>query len=312
MSDPLRLAFVGQREYFGFTALQAPADGVEPRFFHLHHGGDIGTVIPALEAFAPDVVLAFRPELYEAGAFDAVDAVVVGYLTEPIPRPGRGVHFDLEERMRQLRAADPGNFDRVCSYDPYIEGAASEVLEIWRSFPIPIADAEFKEDPIEPASGPPVFLFTGRTTDHRNRYLDPVKKDFDVIHLAHGVTDERLAPFLAQAQVGINLHNHPYLNYENRVSQFAAAGLAIVTEPLSPRWGLIPGVDYLEVSERWDLYQAALALSRTPDQLYSMRVRARRKAERFRASRVWPALVRDVLADVALFGGRKRSAATAA
>jgi hypothetical protein len=309
MPERLRLAFIGQREYFGYTSLHDTVAGVEPRFFHLHNGGDIETVLPALKAFAPDVVLAYRPELIAAGAFDEIDAVTIGYLTEPLPRPGRERHHDLEDRLRQLHAADAHNFDRVCSYDPYIEQAASEVLEIWRSFPIPVADSEFSSGPLQAPKGAPVLLFTGRATKHRNDFLDSLKKDFDVIHVAHGVTDERLAPFLAEADIGINLHNHPYLNYENRVSHYAAAGLAIITEPLSPRWGLVPGVDYVEVSERWDLYRATVALTATPDALRTMRISARRKAERFRASRIWPELARDVLADVEAFGGRRGAVA---
>jgi hypothetical protein len=307
LPEPIRLAFIGQQEYFGYTALREKAAGVEPRFFHLHHGGDLQTVLPALKAFAPDVVLAYRPELFEAGAFDEIDAITVGYLTEPLPRADRPPHHDQSDRLRQLHAADPHNFDRVCSYDPYIEQAASEVLEIWRSFPIPVADSEFSTGPLRAPKSAPVLLFTGRATPHRNRFLDALKKDFDVVHLVHGVTDERLAPFLAEADIGINLHNHPYLNYENRVSHYMAAGLAVISEPLSPRWGLVPGVDYLEVSDRWDLYQATLALTATPDALRTMRLSARRKAERFRASAIWPALAREAIADVAAFGGRRRA-----
>lgn len=305
MPERLRLAFIGQKEYFGYTALRETAHGVEPRFFHLHHGGDIETVLPALRAFAPDVVLAYRPELFEAGAFAEVDAVTIGYLTEPLPRPGSEPHTDQADRLRQLRAADPDNFDRVCSYDPHIEQAAGEVLEIWRSFPIPVADSEFTTGPLRAPKGAPVLLFSGRSTPHRNRYLDGLKKDFDVVHLAHGVTDERMAPFLAEADISINLHNHPYLNYENRVSHSMAAGLAVFSEPLSPRWGLVPGVDYVEVTDRSELYEATVAATAVPDSLRTMRLSARRKAERFRASRIWPALAREAIADVETFGGRR-------
>jgi hypothetical protein len=311
MPERLRLAFIGQHEYFGYTALQETAAGVEPRFFHLHHGGKLESVLPSLQAFAPDVVLAYRPELYEAGAFDDIDAITIGYLTEPLPRPDRPPHADQADRLRQLHASDPNNFDRICSYDPYIEQAASEVFEIWRSFPIPVADGEFSTAPLKAPAGEPVLLFAGRGTPHRNQFLDGLKKDFDVVHLAHGVTDERMAPFLAEADIAINLHNHPYLNYENRVSHSLAAGLAVISEPLSPRWGLVPGSDYLEVSDRWDLYDAVVALAATPDALRTMRINARRKAERFRASRIWPALAREAIADVEAFGGRRAGRAAA-
>jgi hypothetical protein len=298
-----RLAFAGQHAYFHYTSLQEPAGGVEPRFFDWRAGADPEPLLADLQAFDPDVVFCWRPELFPPGVFDELDAITVGYLTEPLPRPDGIVHPDLETRLAYLREADPRNFDRVVAFNPHIVPAAEEVLPVWRSFPIPVADSYFL--PVREARGRPRMVFTGRSTAHRESFLGPVKHDFDVVHLAHGVTDEQLIAFLREVDVGLNLHNEDYPQYENRVSAFLAAGLLVVTEPLSPAHGLRPGIDHVQVRAPWELWELATQIARTPDAFHATRVRGRRAAERFRASRVFPRFLDELAADVQTFGGRR-------
>jgi hypothetical protein len=309
--EPVRLAFVGQRLYFSSAVLAEPHDGVEPVFVDLRPGHD-AVLRAELEALRPDVVVCFRPELLAPGTLAGLDAVTIGYLTEPLPRPGRPSHPDLEQRLGYLRAADPADWDRIVSYDPFFLDTVDPILPVWRAQPIPVADALFA--PVRHATGRPRLLFAGRATPHRDAFLDPVKHDYDVVHIAHGVTDERLAEFTARSDIGINLHNEPYPNYENRVSSLLAAGLLVISETLSPRWGLGPGVDYLEIRQPWELWELVTQVARAPDAFHTMRLSARRKAERFRASNVWPGLVREALADVAAFGspGRRQGSVAAA
>jgi hypothetical protein len=301
--DQRRLAFVGQREYFAYCALEQPAGGVEPAFFDHRSTAPIEPLRRALEAFAPDVVLVFRPELIPAGGFEGLDAVTIGYLTEPLPRVGNGSHFDLDERLDHLRRVDAGSFDRFCSFDPLIAATVEPFTPIWRSFPIPVSDRYFGD--ARTVHGPPRLLFTGRSTDHRERFLLPLKHDFDVVHLAHGVGDERLIEFFDEVDVGLNIHNHPYPTFENRVCAYMAAGLLVISEPLSPYNGLRPGIDLLIADQPWAMWELVHQMTRTPDAFAAVRRSGRRAAERFRASHVYPRLVGDVLADVAAFGGRQ-------
>jgi hypothetical protein len=302
-----RLAFVGQREYFEYCSLEEPAGGVVPAFFDFRPDAPLDPLRAALEAFAPDVVLVFRPEIAPAGAFDGLGAVTIGYLTEPLPRAGGVSHPDLDARLESLRRADPGNFDRICSFDPLIAATAERIFPVWRSFPIPVTDRVFA--PVRTAHGPPRLLFTGRSTDHREAFLGPVKHDFAVVHLAHGVTQEQLQPFMADVDIGLNLHNEPYPTFENRVCVYLAAGLLVITEPLSPYHGLRPGVNLVVADAPWKLWEIVRQIARTPDAFATVRRRGRQAAERFRASRVYPALVQDVLTDIAAFGARRRGAA---
>jgi hypothetical protein len=302
------LAFVGQRAFFEIDSLEHPADGIVPSFIDFRHGADPRPLREQLDAIDPDVIFVWRPEIIPPGFLRDSRARRIGYLTEPLPRPGGNGHPDLDIRMGNLRRTDPHNFDRIASFDPLVVPTVEEVVPVWRSFPIPVSDRFFAAP--RPATGPPRLLFTGRSTGHREAFLGPVKKDFDCIHLAHGVTDDRLIEFMGEVDIGINLHNEPYPTFENRVSVYLAAGLLVLTEPLSPRHGLIPGVDLVEADEPWKLWDVVRQIARAPDAFAGVRANGHRKAQRFRASRVYPALVRDVLADVALFGTPRRPPST--
>jgi hypothetical protein len=238
----VRLAFVGQQAYFGYIALEQPANGLEPRFFELRPNEPGTELRAALDDHDPDVVIAFRPEFVPHGLFEGVRAITLGWLTEPLPR-GSDAHQDLKTRLEALKNLDPANFDRVIAFDPKIVPAASDVVPIWRSVPLPCTDRLFAEP--RDTQAKPTFLFTGRSTPHRDAFLNPIKHDFDVIHLAHGVTDDKLAEFMAECDAGINLHNEPYPTFENRCGVYLAAGLLLISETLDPRCGLVPGVHYV-------------------------------------------------------------------
>lgn len=299
---PLRVAFVGQSTFFRACALEGESGGLHGTFVEHRGGADPGALLGALEAIDPHVVVVFRPEIVPAGLFAGVRATTVGFLTEPLPRRG-GTHPDLERRLRELGNVDAGNFDRIVSFDPLIAETADRVLPVWRSLPLPVADRYFRD--VEPLNGPPRVVFIGRSTEHREKMLTPTKHKFDILHLAFGVDADMLERTLAEHDVGINLHNEPYPSFENRVALHLAAGHLVLSEPLSPSHGLEPAIDYLVVTGEGDLVAAIDALRRYPGVYHRVRVRGRRKAEGFRASRVYPRLVRDLLADVATFGSAR-------
>jgi len=68
----------------------------------------------------------------------------------------------------------------------------------------------------------------------------------------------------------------------------------------------VPGTDYLEARTPYDIPRTLEELEVSPDAYWEVRVSGRLQAERFRASRVYPRVVRDLIADVAAAGGRRR------
>jgi len=300
------VAFVGQDVYFRICSLARPAGGLEPTFVDFRTGARESVLLAALERLDPDVVLVFRPEIVPHGLFGSLRAMTIGYLTEPLPRKRSARHRDLDERMAALRQVDPGNFDRIVSFDPLIASSAGRVLNVWRSLPIPLDDAIFMD--VHERGQPPRLLFLGRPTEHREALLAPIKRSHRIVHIGHGLHGSPLMRFLASTDVQLNLHNHPYPTFENRVCLALAAGHLVISEPLSPDHGLRAGRDFLEAGDADTLLSFVDQVVRDPTAFLDVQRAGREQAERFRASRVYPPLIREALADVAEHGSpRQRS-----
>jgi hypothetical protein len=306
MGEELRVAFVGQGVFFRQCSLEQTVDGIEPSFVDFRAGAPPAPLLGALQELDPDVVLVFRPEIVPAGLFDSLRALTIGYMTEPLPRDDSSKHPDLHARMGFLKQVDAGNFDRIVSFDPLIAETASSVLPVWRSLPIPVADSLFME--VRERSDPPRLLFVGRSTAHREQLLAPIKRAYPIVHIGHGLFGERLARFLSEADVQLNLHNNPYPSFENRVCIALAAGHLVISEPLSPRHGLEPGRDYLEAEGVEELCGLIDRLFEDPNAFVDVQRAGRDQAECFRASLVYPGLVREALADVEEHGSQRRTA----
>jgi hypothetical protein len=298
------VAFVGQTTFFQACSLQAPAAGLIPRFFEFRAGGDGEALLAGLAEFVPHVAVVFRPEVVPEGLFAELPAVTLGFLSEPLPR-GADAHADLQRRLADLRDTDVTNFDRVVSFDPRIAETAGEILPIWRSLPLPVADRFFA--PVTPMAHPPRVLFVGRSTQHREWLLAPAKLEHDVLHVAFGLSGPELVELMHRHDVAINLHNENYPSFENRVSMHLAAGHLVLSEALDPLHGLEPGIDYLQVDWPYELRRALTVITRFPRVHHRVRVRGRLKAEQFRASRVYPRLIADLLADLDAFGSPRVS-----
>jgi hypothetical protein len=301
----LRIAFVGQGVYFRQCALELPAGGLEPVFLDFRAAAPADPLLARLRALDPDVVLVFRPEIVPHGLLGSLRALTIGYLTEPLPREGGRDHPDLHARMGWLEQVDAQNFDRIVSFDPLIAETAANLLPVWRSLPIPVADSLYME--VRPRAHPPSLLFIGRSTAHREELLASIKRKHAIVHIGHGLFGEQLLRFLRRADVQLNLHNNPYPSFENRVCVALAAGHLVISEPLSPRHELRPGIDYLEIDTPAKLLALIDHLAEEPDAYADVQAAGHSQAERFRASRVYPQLVRDALADVEAQGSRHRA-----
>jgi hypothetical protein len=177
---------------------------------------------------------------------------------------------------------------------------------VWRAIPLPVSDRYYRPVTAPDPTAPP--LFVGRSTEHREALLTEAKHRFDVLHLAFGVGAARLERLMDEHWTAINIHNEPYPSFENRVCLHLAAGHLVASEPLSPSHGLESGIDYLEFQSGDQLARILATLRRDATVWHSVRVRGRRKAEQFRASRVYPRLVADLLADVRAFGTQRSGA----
>jgi hypothetical protein len=88
-----------------------------------------------------------------------------------------------------------------------------------------------------------------------------------------------------------------------------AAGHLVITEVLEPLYGLEPGLDIVQVGDRHELGLRVHQLQQAPDIYDRVRIRGHHKSRQFAASRVWPRVIGDLLADLAVFGTERRNAA---
>ena len=295
MAPPLRLAFVGQSTFFAACVPTLDDSGVVTSFLEFREGADWPPVRRRLDALDPDAIVVFRPETLPRGALAGRSAPVLGFLTEPVPRSlDDKPHPDLAKRARDLEKLDPGNVDRLVSFDPMIVPVAERVFPVWRSLAIPVADRLYA-DALEPADQPRL-LFVGRSTPHREEFLAPVKREFDLLHVAFGAGVDELERLMRRHDTTMNLHNEPYPSFENRVCLHLAAGHLVVSEPLSPTHGLTPGEDYVEIRTPDELVATLRAVAAEPERFAAIRRSGREKAEAYRASVVFPELAREMVA----------------
>jgi hypothetical protein len=240
-----------------------------------------------LSELGPDVVVVFGPEIVAAGLFDDLHALTLGFSTEPLRRDGA-----------EPAQVATSQFDRIVSVAPSV-GAAGHA-PVWRSLALPVDDRFYA--PVRPWGRPPRPVFVGSATEHRERWLIDAKHEFDLLHVASGLHGDDLRRLLARTDIAVNVHRGPHPGFEHRVCVHLAAGHLVLSEPLSPRRGLEPGVDLLEVRSPAELLRCLRGVREVPQGYDAVRRHGRRSAERFRASRVWPRLIADLMRDVRLFG----------
>ena len=299
--QPLRVAFVGQRTYFGLCSQEDPSPAIEPSFVDFRDGTPIDHVRRLLEEIRPHVVVVFRPELLPERSLADLDALVLGILTEPLPRSVDGEHHpDLTRRLGVLDRLDCGNVDRVVVFDPHIADVVETKVPVWRAHPLPVSDRCYRWRAAPPAGFRVGFI--GRSTGHRETFLQPAKHKYDLFHVDHGLHGQSLLDVLDTLDVALNLHNEPYPTFENRVALHLAAGHLVISEPLSPTWGLDANLDFVQVTRPQELMGALDSIATDPSTFDWVRRRGAQKAEAFRATRCWTALVHDLLLDVGAFG----------
>ena len=87
-----------------------------------------------------------------------------------------------------------------------------------------------------------------------------------------------------------------------------AAGQLLLADTLVPAHGLERNIDYLHIDSPDGLVKHLDRLGRFPEMHHRVRVRGRRKAEQYRASRLFGRVLHDLVADVAAFGSDRGGA----
>jgi hypothetical protein len=201
-----------------------------------------------------------------------------------------------EWRAAQLPAPASSPWDRLVALDT----AAAGGRPLWRLIAPPVDDRLYR--PARLLDHRAQVIVAAPSTAYRERLLTDAKHLHDVRHIAHGVTPETLPELLGGADVAIAIRPHEGAGFEHDIAVHLAAGHLVLCDRLDPTHGLEPGIDVLEARDGPALAHLVGAVVAAPGVHHRVRVRGHQKAERFRASRVWPELIADLLADLEAFG----------
>lgn len=308
---PLRIAFAGQRTYFEPSVMHDQAGDVMPAFFDFRGGEEIAPLLDGLAAFQPDAIVIFRPQILPSGALAQLRVPVLGVITEPLPRPEFEEHPELNFNLAELAKCDPQNVDRVSTTDPAGWEQAANLLPLWRAHPLPVDDRLYRAP--SASADPPRVVFIGHSSTHRENTLIGLKHEFDIRHYAHALVGDELTAVLDDADVGIQVHSTQWLaTHEPRLLTHLAAGHLVLAENQVPLYGLEPGIDYLQYGDKHALSLLVHQLHARPGAYERVRIRGHHSVQQFRASRMWPRLVRDLFDDLRAFGTGRRFTADAA
>jgi hypothetical protein len=308
---PLRVVFLGRAVEDRKWTLTAPANRVVPVFVD-HRSRDL---VARISSHHPDVVVVFRPQRLASGVAAALPAATVALIAEAVhvPFSEDGSAWSSVDALSPvtgeaiaLAAAsfDAEEYDRVMVVDPRI-GRLPTDLAVWRSPPLPVDDALYR--PGAPLTRDSRALFLGESTAYREAFLVGAKHHYDLRHYAFGLAGEGLARVLGESSIGVALAPGPWTTFEAAAAVHLASGHILLSGQLDPPRGLEAGLDHLMFEEPEELLHLLFELQHRPAAFEQVRRRGRVRAEEFRASRIWPRLLRDLVLDLEAFGTDHRA-----
>jgi hypothetical protein len=301
----VRLVYVGREIEERRWTLTARAQDVVPTFVD-HRAPDL---VERVTALGPDVVVVLGPHRLGRGVARALPGATVACIAEPLAAPEgeAGSPWQIDRPLDSGAAAtweapadfDAGEYDRVLAADARAARRAGAPV-VWRSPPLAVDDKLYDcaEGPV--AAARPLFL--GESTEYREYFLVQAKHQYDLRHYAFGLGDDRLIEVLGQTTVGVVVSPGRFSTFEPAAPLHLAAGHVLLATPLVPPRGLEEGLDHLTFRGPGDLMHLLFEIDSSPEAFEVLRQRGRVRAEEFRASRIWPRLVRDLFLDLEAFG----------
>ncbi|MDU0343983.1 glycosyltransferase [Bosea rubneri] len=289
----MRLAFVGQEEYFGCHVERDLDNLYNTKFFQLRFGATKQYYKELIE-FNPDITIVFRGELMDAETLSDLNGTKIGYSTEPSPKIIEGRLEYTRDSLGRFKTV-LGIFDKPYDYIFHYDEASRSFFESQGLFfsgyaPLPIATETYVPLPIERSRG---ILFFGRSTEHREGILGPLKRDFDVLHLAHGWPGgtaheiSEFNTFVARSRVVLNIHAEDEVSWEPRLQQCLSCGALVISEPISDNTYLTPDVHYLQASGGPAFYDLVRRVMENPSEFAGVARAGRQRVLQTLSSASW-------------------------
>lgn len=252
-----KTAFISQPEYFRFMYehdLDEFADVREFKFMY----SMVAEQFSDLLEYNADFNIFFRGEYVPDEVLQQLRGIKINLSSEPFPREING-HIecttDSMERYRSFQIIRSKPFDYVFHYDASsLNFMQSDGLKLSGEFAFPVATNVYK--PIDIPKQWDVF-FIGRSTNHREQFFGPLKHYYNFLHIAHGIWGAELVKYMSAARICLNVHAEDEVSWEPRLQMMLACNAFVISEPITPNTYLRPGIDYVEVSSKDEMFEAA-------------------------------------------------------
>jgi hypothetical protein len=300
----MKVAFVGQMEYFRFHFENDLKDLYDVKKFHLRWFDPPDDYYEDLVSFRPDLTVVFRGEFLPPALLPRLSGIKIAISSEPMPKIFDGKHMQTADslgRFRLFQTIFDRSFDFIFHYDQSSESFfQSQGVHLSGFIPLPIATETLKPLAVTPWRD---ILFFGRSTPHREDFLALLKREFDVLHIAHGFpgphgTIERdFLPVISSFHIALNVHAENELSWEPRLQQMLACGVLVVSEPISPNPYLVAGRDFLCTATPADLYETCRNILRDPTKFAHIRKSGVERVQTQLGTRtIFPKLFSDIIA----------------
>ena len=232
-----RVLVVGHRPYFELHMPETHGKTLIHKL-EFYHGVE-NRAFNVIEAFKPDALLAFRPELVPLSVLLSFSGEKIGFSSEIFPQKigdrivGAEVHrrkFDFFDNSAIRR------FDQLYHYDISSKEFFDSVGMKFADFPpYPLNPILFERKNCHKDID---VLFIGRVSPRRYEMLEPLKRrKFRLVSIDHGLFGEELVNLLRRSKVVLNIHAEDHVSFEPRTLIGAAVGAVVVSEPIPiPPW----------------------------------------------------------------------------
>lgn len=257
----------------------------------------IAASMAPLVDFQPDVAIFFRPQLFSNTLLSRLTGVKIGLSTEPFPKLiDTAFHYTKESIccFKALLGAASLDFAYIFHHDAASASFMQRMgVRLSGTVPLPVATMTWQEAAREDKWD---LAFVGRSTNHRERHFVDLKRDFRFLHVSHGIFARDALPYYHASRIGLNIHAEPELRWEPRVQQLMAAGMLVVSEPLSPNALLAPAEHFVEVRDPAETYQVCREIIADITKFETIRRAGHDRVQRELSARlVWPRLIERCL-----------------
>lgn len=262
----VKLAFIGQPEYFSFI-YDGEWQGIDKRSFTMRFN-QVHADYQDLIDYKADINYFFRGEFVPDSVLAALSGLCVNLSSEPFPKCFNGqLQYTKDSLARYLvfRTIREKRFDYVFHYDgASLEFIRKDNLFLSGEFPLPVSLDVYRKFEL-----PKIWdlFFIGRSSNHRETYFGPLKHHYHFLHIAHGVWGKTMVNYANQARIALNMHAENEISWEPRVQILLAMGCFVLSEKLTTNKIIIPGADYVETTSPSDCFEKVCYYLKHPDEM---------------------------------------------